>query len=424
MQACRQDECRPLTESAAEAHVAGTCFKTGPPGRVGVELEWLLHDARDPLLPVPASRLDGVLVPVLVHGALSTEPGGQLELSSRPAPTLAECLVETSADLAALRTAAARRGVRLAGLGVDPVRPPTRLVDTPRYLAMERYFDRHGPDGRVMMCSTASVQVCLEAGTADDGFAVRWNALHAIGPVLVAAFANSPVRAGRPTGWRSTRQAVWARLGADRGLAPAGRNGRNGGGPGTADPAADWARRALDADVLAIQVAEGPWEVPTGLSFRAWLRGEGPRRPTVADLDYHLTTLFPPVRPRGCLELRVLDAQSGDRWRVAATVVAALLDDPAARDLALAAAEPVGGRWLAAARDGLSDPRFAVAARACFSAALDGAVRLGAPAQVVAELVDFIERFPEAGRCPADDVLDVWVSQPDRIPLVEESVPC
>ena len=43
--------------------------------------------------------------------------------------------------------------------------------------------------------------------------------------------------------------------------------------------------------------------------MRHWLRGDGPRAATQADLDYHLSTLFPPVRPRGFLELRVIDAQ-------------------------------------------------------------------------------------------------------------------
>ena len=67
------------------------------------------------------------------------------------------------------------------------------------------------------------------------------------------------------------------------------------------------------------------------MTFRDWLRGGGERPPTRDDLSYHLSTLFPPVRPRGHLEFRVIDAQPGDGWIVpAAVVTAALLDDPAA----------------------------------------------------------------------------------------------
>ena len=98
---------------------------------------------------------------------------------------------------------------------------------------MEHYLDSWGPAGRTMMCSTASVQVNVEAGvqrldepavdspTPVAAYAERWDLLHAIGPALVAAFANSPYRDGRPTGWKSTRQAVWmdldpARIGVRR----------------------------------------------------------------------------------------------------------------------------------------------------------------------------------------------------------------
>ena len=52
-----------------------------------------------------------------------------------------------------------------------------------------------------------------------------------------------------------------------------------------------------------------------GLTFAAWIDGARPATagPTTDDLDYHLSTLFPPVRPRGYLEVRYLDAQPGRR---------------------------------------------------------------------------------------------------------------
>jgi glutamate--cysteine ligase len=50
-----------LTGADAEAHVHGICFKTGPPVRVGVELEWLVRDPRDPALPVQAEKVAAAL---------------------------------------------------------------------------------------------------------------------------------------------------------------------------------------------------------------------------------------------------------------------------------------------------------------------------------------------------------------------------
>ena len=49
------------------------------------------------------------------------------------------------------------------------------------------------------------------------------------------------------------------------------------------------------------------------------------RPPTAGDLEYHLSTLFPPVRPRGHFELRMIDAQPGDGWVVPLAVASALL---------------------------------------------------------------------------------------------------
>ena len=38
----------PLSEAAAEAWIPRTCFKNGPPSQIGVELEMLVVDARNP----------------------------------------------------------------------------------------------------------------------------------------------------------------------------------------------------------------------------------------------------------------------------------------------------------------------------------------------------------------------------------------
>ncbi|MFE9424989.1 ergothioneine biosynthesis glutamate--cysteine ligase EgtA [Kitasatospora sp. NPDC006697] len=426
----------PLTESTAEAYVASTCFKIGPPGQVGVELEWLVHDTARPGLAPDPRRITAALAalapppagpehntpepPVLPAGSrITREPGGQVELSSPAADGLADCVRTTGRDLAALRTAFADQGLSLAGYGVDP-HPRVRQVTLrqPRYLAMAGFFDRAGPWGRIMMCVTASAQVCVDAGTdtpGSGGFRQRWDLAHRLGPVLVAAFANSPLLDGRPTGYRSTRQAVWSRMDRTRTRAPSG-----------ADPCAAWARYVLDAQVLCVRRPAGlPWDAPAGLTFRDWLRRPEADRPTLADLDYHTTTLFPPVRPRGYLELRMIDAQPGDGWIVPAALTAALFGDPRATDAALAALEPLsaalaapgplGPAWTRAATRGMADPVLRRAALGCFAAAEGALARAGVDSAIRADLSDFAERYPARGRCPADDLLP---------PPAREDAPC
>ncbi|MEE1787374.1 ergothioneine biosynthesis glutamate--cysteine ligase EgtA [Streptomyces sp. SP17BM10] len=425
------------------------CFKIGPPRLVGVEVEWFVHDDRCPTEPVPPERTRAALRSLPLGGEdgtslpsgsrLTLEPGGQVELSSRPATGLLACVEDTRRDLTALRAAFAAQGLRLTGTGTDPLARPRRMVlDHPRYLAMERHFDSAGPWGRIMMTGTASLQVCLDAGDADGPHAAdrRWLLAHRLGPVLVAAFANSPLLDGKPTGHRSTRQIVWSRMDPTRTLAPA---------PDHGDPREAWAQYVLDAEVLCVRRPDGiPWTAPRGLTFRDWLRGAGERPPTLADLDYHRTTLFPPVRPRGHLELRMIDAQPGDGWVVPAALVTALLDDPVAADAALAALEPLEALeaprtpgpqqgadspraprsdvWRRAATLAVADPELRRAALACFAAADAALGRLPGAGRLRATVAGFAERYPARGRCPADDQLDALRAGTRRTPP-EEAAP-
>ncbi|MEU5702512.1 ergothioneine biosynthesis glutamate--cysteine ligase EgtA [Streptomyces aurantiacus] len=409
---CSEPRRSPVTEAEVEALVRGICFKTGPPRFLGVELEWLVHEPRSPRLPVPPALRETAYAAVRalpLSSTVTVEPGGQLELSSAPAASLMECIDSVSADLVAVRAALREAGLALSGLGQEPWHEPTRFLHEPRYDAMETCLDRTGPEGRAMMCSSASVQVCLDAGYEEPGplgLGRRWQLAHQLGAVLVGAFAHSPIARGRPTGWRSTRQSLWAAMDPGRTSAP----------PLDGDPRAAWARHVLDAPVMCVRAPSGPWDVPEDLSFRAWTRSDAP--PDQEDLDYHQTTLFPPVRPRGHLELRMIDAQPGDDgWIVPLAVTAALFDDPEAAETAYRTVKPLAERtgslpapanplWTTAARSGLADPELREAAVTCFAAAADALPRIGASDAVRQAVAEFTDRYVARGRCPADDVLD------------------
>lgn len=386
-------------------HIGAVCFKTGPPGTVGAELEWLVADTREPHLPVPPDRVRRAAETAgdLPGGSvLSLEPGGQVELSSQPAPgvpgrpALDACRTALAADVDHLTDALARAGLCLLPTAADPLRPPHRGLQAPRYEAMERYFAARAGLGRHMMCSTAATQVCLDAGADAADVVRRWRLLHAVGPALVAAFANSPRLHGRPERRASWRQHVWSTV--DR-WAPCRLDG---------DPVAAWAEHALAAPVMSVRRDEEPWLADPGCTFGAWLDGDaGLGPPTAADLDHHLSTLFPPVRPRAYLEVRYLDAQPGRWWPVPIAVLVALVEDGAAGDAALDAADQARGDtadpWSAAARHGTSDPALGRAASACLAAALEALPRLGAAAATVDLVAAFADRWTFRGRCPADD---------------------
>jgi len=242
---------------------------------------------------------------------LSFEPGGQVELSLPCAAGPAELAGDLRMAVAALRSDCAAAGIRLKATPVD-VRPVEALplqLTTSRYLAMERHLDTIGPAGRRMMRATASTQVCLDWWPGAAG-AEQWRLLLLAGPFLAAAFARS---VGPPS-----RLATW--LAVDPGRTAFDDRLLHGG-----DPVAAYADLAVGATVF---VAGG--------------------------IEEHLTTLFPPVRPRGrYLEVRFLDVQPELEVGAVVRVLATLLYDDACRTRALAMVEPeraqLGERWLGAA---------------------------------------------------------------------------
>ena len=125
--------------------------------------------------------------------------------------------------------------------------------------------------------------------------------------------------------------------------------------------------------------------------------GSAAGAPTAADLDTHLTTLFPPVRLRGYLELRYLDMTAPRWWPAIAAVVTTLMDDPVAADLAAEATERT-----AAALDrrrratGWATPCSPTRPRRCVAIAAERV-----PAELASAVADLAE-LVESGRCPGD----------------------
>ncbi|GIE15984.1 glutamate--cysteine ligase EgtA [Paractinoplanes ferrugineus] len=229
---------------------------------------------------------------------------------------------------------------------------------------------------------TAGIRIGLEAGLEGGGplgLSRRWTLAHTLAPVLAAAFANTP-----GAGWRSVRQATRRHLP----VLP----------PGA--PRAAWMTYAMDAPD------------PRGRTLRARYRAEaGPDAP---GLTRHLRSLRPPVAARGHLEIDVADHQPGAGWRIPVTIVATLLDDPRAALEASAATAPLIGEprlWERAARDALTDPLLATAARDCFIAAYAALARQGAPRALRDAVADYLERYVLRSRTPADDILDRAAAQ-------------
>lgn len=381
------------------------------PGRVGVEVELLpvrITDGRP--APVPLTEVRAAIAhdPGLATDArMSFEPGGQVELSPAAAPTPAAALDAVGALVARLRRCCDRAGITLVTAAVSPWHDTETIGlqnSAPRYRAMQAHFDGIGPWGRRMMRQTAATQICLDIDAAGE----RWRLLNRAGPALAAAFAASPLLDGAPSGIPGTRTAIWQGVDADR----TGFDGRHHGG----DPSTGYTALALDA--MAIPLPRDGDAAPQPAPLRRWMAA-GRDRPDGADLDHHLSTLFPPVRPRGYLEVRYLDAVPARWLPVQVCVLTTLVAEPGARRTALEVLEsdPVSDDWWRAARLGPADPELRHTALSLFDAALAGMRRLDRgflPAEAIASTAEYRERFVAAGRCPADELLERYTARPEE----------
>lgn len=256
---------------------------------VGIEHELLARDAADGAA-VAVERVRRAVAGAPYRRWVGFEPGGQVELSLPCFLSVSRLARNWCSTISGLRLDCARAGVLLDDSPVDP-RPPDTVplqLTSPRYLGMQRHLDRIGPAGRRMMRHTASTQVCLDWWAGRAGWE-QWRLLLLAGPFLAAAFARSSGPGSRLATWRSVdpgRTAYDDRL--LRGV----------------DPVAAYADFAAGAAVFAMPEAD---ETDEPATFATWASTHDVDDAAVA---HHLSTLFPPVRPRGrYLEVRFLDVQ-------------------------------------------------------------------------------------------------------------------
>ena len=266
------------------------------------------------------SRPSSLRTRLAAEARFTFEPGGQLELSPAPSASPRELTAALRRLLAATDDLLARHEIGTASRPVDVWHQATALgLQTPggRYLAMQRHFDAIGPAGRQMMRRTAALQITIDRLAGEAGRR-QWLLANHMAPALALAF-------GRPAAEHSqeSRLRIW------RDVDPS-RTGFDGVQVDGRFPATAYATFALAAEVMPIRRrASGPSAAQrhTRLPFRDWARMRG-ARPDGADVAHHLSTLFPPVRPRGrYLEIRFCDAQPTGWLDVPISMFAVLLGD-------------------------------------------------------------------------------------------------
>jgi glutamate--cysteine ligase len=329
-------------------------------------------------------------------GAVTFEPGGQLEYSSPPCRTASALLALLRAVVPPLRAAAAGEGIDLLAVGIDPLNPLDRaplLIHAKRYQRMAEYLGRRGTAGARMMRQTAAFQVSLDF---DDEPWLRWQVLNAAAPYMVAIFANSPIYGRHRTGHQSARAHVWRTLDPARTGIPYDRR----------NPVGAYLDFALAAPAILFPTIEGEHR-----PFGDWLTRANP---SLEEWNDHLSTLFPEVRPRGHMELRSADAIPPHWYAAPLALTTGILYHPSAlRATADLLGTPDLGLLSRAGRLGLHDLTIARTAVDLFEVALQGCQGLGPQYFHPADLEQataFFDRYTRRARSPADDMLEAAIA--------------
>jgi glutamate--cysteine ligase len=290
---------------------------------------------------------------------ISFEPGGQIEISSSPQESLSDLVTSLQATVRRLATVAKAMGIELLFAGADPYNDisvvPLQLTSD-RYVRMTRYFEARGEFGIRMMRQTAALQISIEHGQYPIE---RWTLLNALAPYFIAIFANSRRYAGRDTGHASYRSHFWREL--DR--------SRTGIAFDRIAPPQAYADFALDAGALRADNGRGEFH-----KFRSLLRNP---RLELEDWHFHLSTLFPEIRPKAYFEIRSADTISPENLIAPLAFVAGLVyDEAGARAATSLLGAPDASLLVIAGREGLRNPELKSRAAQLVTVSTDGMSRL------------------------------------------------
>ncbi len=246
---------------------------------------------------------------IVTGGSISLEPGGQLELSGAPLETVHQTCSEVNNHLDEVRKIGAELGVGFLGLGFAPTGSLESVPRMPkgRYGIMSAYMPKVGGHGLDMMYRSCTVQVNLDFSSEAD-MVKKLRVGLALQPLATAIFANSPFTDGQPNGFLSYRSEIWRDTDNNRtGMLPFAFEGGMG-----FERYVDY---ALDVPMYFVYRG-GLYLDATGSCFRDFLAGKleilPGEKPTLADWENHLTTLFPEVRVKRYMEMRGAD---GGPWK-------------------------------------------------------------------------------------------------------------
>ena len=249
--------------------------------------------------------LDGVNIIGLkkLHDTVTLEPGCQLELSLEPQDSITDLKNKIEEIDSELLPILDRFGIQLLNKGVSPKTTyrNIKLLPKRRYAIMANYL--WGILSDVMMRETAGIQVGIDYRSEED--AVRkFNLANIMLPFVTAMYANSKIRGGVDTGYKSFRALAWLNTDNERcGFATRFLSDMT---------FKDYVNKLLEVPMIFINRNERTVSLNGRLTFKQFMeKGYEGFEANIEDWKLHSNLYFPEVRLRGFIEIRNHDCVGG-----------------------------------------------------------------------------------------------------------------
>ena len=230
------------------------------------------------------------------HDTITLEPGCQIELSVEPEYSISALEKKINSLNLKMSPILKKSGIALLNYGVSPLstHKSINLIPKKRYKLMAKYL--WGILSDVMMRETAGIQACFDFESEEDAIR-KFRIANKLVPFMTAIFANSPIRGGVETGYKSFRALSWLNTDNDR-CGFVGRIDDN-------FTFEDYIDYVLQTPMIFINRNGQPVDINGKITFEEFMeKGFEGFEAEIEDFELQANLYFPEVRLRNFVEIR------------------------------------------------------------------------------------------------------------------------
>lgn len=238
-----------------------------------------------------------------LHETITLEPGCQFELSLEPQKLIRNLKTRIDKLDSIMEPILDEFDIKFLNIGVSPktTYKNIKLIPKRRYHLMANYL--WGILSDVMMRETAGIQVGIDFKSEEDAMK-KFRLANLMMPFSTAMFANSKVRGGVDTGYKSFRALAWLNTDNERcGFATDFNKNMC---------FKDYVSQLLETPMIFINRGGKCLSLNGRLTFKQFMeKGFEGLYPTIDDWKLHSNLFFPEIRLRNFIEIRNHDCVGG-----------------------------------------------------------------------------------------------------------------